>query len=129
MKRENLERMTDEELEGYAQALGFTAKGAKGRDGVLRLIEKRRERTADISVLGVDLSVKVKGAHDRRVSELLNKDGRTDADVFEAFRLMLGDGQLQALVDAATDDDGTVDEPALSFAFSSILGSQDLKNF
>lgn len=129
MNAENMRNMTDDELEGYAKALGFTLKAVKGHDAKVEFIQKRREKAAELSVLGVNLSIPIKAAHDKRVRDLLTKDERTDEDVVELFRLMLGDEQLQALFDAATDEDGTVDEPALSFAFNSILGSKELKNF
>lgn len=124
-----MRNMSDAELEGYAKALGFTLAGIKDHDKKVDFIAKKRERAATITALGVELSVPIKAAHDKRVRDLLTKADRTDDDVVEMFRLLLGDEQLQELFDAATDDDGTVDEPALAYAFNSILESSELKNF
>lgn len=129
MNPEYMKRMGSKELEAYAQAMGFTTAAGKDAAAKVEIINRKRERAAEVSVLGVDLSVPVKRAHDKRVNDLLNKRGRTDADVMEAFRILLGDDQMAELVKAATDEDGTYDEVALSFAFNSILASKQLKNF
>lgn len=129
MNSECMGRMTPKELEAYAKAMGFTTKAAAGAEAKADLIAKRRNRVVEMRVIGVDLSVPIKRAHDKRVSDLLGKRGRTDADVTEAFRLLLGDDQLKAVHDAATDEDGTVDEAAITYAFNAVLENPELKNF
>lgn len=129
MKREYLEKMSDDELEGYAKQLGFSVKAGKTTAEKLQIIEGKREREAILSVIGVALHIPLKRVHDRRFRDLISKPGRTDEDVESAFRLALGEDQFRALNEAATDDDGTVDEQALTFAYNSILASEELKNF
>lgn len=121
--------MSVDELDGYAKALGIDVRAGKTAEEKAKIISERRGRVATVTVLGMQLDVPVKRAHDKRVSELLDKDGRTTEDIDEAFRIILGDEQLDALRLATTDDDGTVDEAALSYAYNAILGSDELKNF
>lgn len=129
MRTEALNAMTDEELEQYARTLGFTTKAAKSHDAKVRLIAKRRERGVDVSALGVDLRVPVRAAHDLRFTQLISKPDRTDDDIETAMTMLLGDEQMGALREAATEDDGTVDQDALAFAYTRILSSDELKNF
>ena len=129
MNPKYLESMPEDELEAYAAALGFSARAAKGRKAKAALIERRRERGVDVECLGVALRIPVKAAHDRRFQSLISKDGRTGDDVEEAFRLLLGEEQFALLHEAATDEDGTVDDDALAFAYNRVLGSEELKNY
>lgn len=128
MNPDNLKRMGAEELDAYAKALGFSVIAGRTAEDKARLIEERRRRAARVECLGVDLSIEVRKARDRRVSALLAKEDRTGADVAEAFRLMLGQEQYDELERAATDEDGVVDEAALTCAFNRILDSDELKN-
>ena len=129
MNPEYMARMGAKELEAYAQAMGFSTAAGKDAAAKVEIINGKRERKADMTVLGVDLSVPIKRAHDKRVNDLLNKRGRTDADVMEAFRILLGEDQMAELTKAATDEDGTYDEVAMAFAFNQILSNKQLKNF
>lgn len=83
----------------------------------------------DVSVLGVDLRVPVRAAHDLRFTQLVSKPDRTDDDIETAMTMLLGEEQMGALREAATEDDGTVDQDALAFAYARILSSDELKNF
>ena len=58
---------------------------------------------------------------------MLSDAARTDADVYRTLGLMLGE-QMGELVDAVTDEDGTVDSAALALAFVRIITSDELKN-
>lgn len=128
MKREALESMSAAELDAYAKLLGVSVRGAKGAEQKRRVIESRRGRSARMAVLGVDIEVPIRRAHDKRVSDLLS-GGRTDEDMVEAFRLLVGDEQFAAVEEACTEDDGLVDVEAFAFAVASVLGNGDLKNF
>lgn len=128
MKREYLERMTDDELREYGEAIGISMKSAKTTDAALKLIERRRERCAQISVLGIDLVIPVKRVRDKRLTDLMGRD-RTDVETEEAMVLLLGQEQFDRLVEVCTEDDGIVDVDALGFAFVKILKSKELKNF
>lgn len=129
MNGEYLRAMGPAELDAYAEALGFSAKAGKTAAAKVKIIEEKRGRAASLSVLGVQLEVPVKRAHDARVDELLGKESRTRADVTEAFTLLLGEAQHAEIVRAATDEDGTVDDAALSYAYNALLESKELKNY
>lgn len=128
MNREALERMGADELDAYAKALGVSLRGAKDPAQKRRAIETRRERRASMTVLGVDVEIPIKRAHDKRVSDLLSGT-RTDDDMERAFRLLVGDEQFAAIEAACTEDDGLVDVEAFAYAVAAVLGNADLKNF
>lgn len=128
MNREAMERMSAGELDAYARVLGIDLRGAKGSQRKIEVITRRRERCAEIRVLGLDLEVPVRRAHDRRVNELLS-GSRTDADMVEALGLLLGEEQFEAVEAACTEDDGVFDVEAFAYAAATVLGSPDLKNF
>ena len=129
MNAKYLERMSAKELDEYAQALGIMSKAAKSKQDKISLIEHRREKIATVRALGIDFEIPIKRAHDKRVSELLDKDGRTDAETEEAMRLLLGDEQMDELANACTEEDGTIDVSAMGVAYVRILTSEQLKNF
>lgn len=129
MNREQMLRMSPAELDAYARAMGFSVRGAKTAEQKAALIEERRGRTAELTVLGVPVSVPIKRMHDKRVTDLLSKEDRTDADTERMVRLVVGDEAWDALVAAATEEDGTVDNDALGYAIASIITSRDLKNY
>ena len=123
-----LKLMGEEELDRYANAIGISTAAAKTAAQKVALIEKERTRSVTVEALGVVLELPAKRVRDQRFSDLMNKDGRTDDDLKEAFALLLGESQYAQLVEAATDEDGTVDAIALGFALNSILTSDALKN-
>lgn len=123
-----LKLMGEEELDRYANAIGISTAAAKTAAQKVALIEKERTRSVTVEALGVVLELSAKRVRDQRFSDLMNKDGRTDDDLKEAFALLLGESQYAQLVEAATDEDGTVDAIALGFALNSILTSDALKN-
>lgn len=129
MNPKYMQLMSAEELEQYAQALGFTAKAAPTAEGKVELITSRRERSVEIGVLGLTVAVPMKAMRDKRVTDLLNKEGRGEEDLDAAFRIVLGKAQQDAIVAACTDPDGTVDNVALGLAYGRILNSEELKNF
>lgn len=121
--------MSKAELDEYAQVLGIDVAGRKTVAQKVEAIEKRRERTAEIDVLGITLTVPVKRMHDKRVSDLAAKRPMTDADATQLLGLLIGDEQMAKLAERATDEDGTVDADAMGLAMARILSSDDLKNF
>lgn len=129
MNREQMLRMSPAELDGYARVMGFSVRGAKTVEQKAEMIEGRRGHVADVTVLGVPLSVPVKRLRDKRVTDLLARDDRTDADTERMMRLVLGDEGWDAIVAAATEEDGTVDTDALVYAISAVMTSRELKNF
>jgi hypothetical protein len=123
-----LKLMSEEELDRYANAIGISTAAAKTAAQKVALIEKERSRSVTVEALGVVLELPAKRVRDQRFSDLMNKSDRTDDDLKEAFELLLGESQYAQLVEAATDEDGTVDAIALGFALNSILTSDALKN-
>lgn len=129
MKREVLLGMSKSELDDYAKMLGIDVTGKKTVEKKVAAIEERRERTADIDVLGLTVTVPIKRMHDKRVTDLASKRSMTDEDATELLALILGEEQLSKVVDRATDEDGTVDVDAMGLAMARILCSEELKNF
>lgn len=128
MNPKYLKLMGEEELDRYANAIGISTAAAKTAAQKVALIEKERSRSVTVEALGVVLELPAKRVRDQRFSDLMNKSDRTDDDLKEAFELLLGESQYAQLVEAATDEDGTVDAIALGFALNSILTSDALKN-
>lgn len=128
MNPKYLKLMGEEELDRYANAIGISTAAAKTAAQKVALIEKERSRSVTVEALGVVLELPAKRVRDQRFSDLMNKSDRTDDDLKEAFALLLGESQYAQLVEAATDEDGTVDAIALGFALNSILTSDALKN-
>ena len=128
MNPKYLKLMGEEELDRYANAIGISTAAAKTAAQKVALIEKERSRSVTVEALGVVLELPAKRVRDQRFSDLMNKSDRTDDDLKEAFALLLGESQYAQLVEAATDEDGTVDAIALGFALNSILTSEALKN-
>lgn len=128
MNREAMDRMSAGELDAYAKVLGIDLRGAKGAKRKAEVIASRRERRAEIRVLGMDLEVPIRRAHDKRVTDLLS-GSRSDADMVEALVLLLGEEQFEAVEAACTEDDGVFDVEAFAYAAATVLGSPDLKNF
>lgn len=129
MKREVLMSMSKTELDEYARVLGIDASGKKTVAAKVELIEKRRGRTAEIDALGLTLTIPVKRMHDKRVTDLEGKRPMSDEDATRLLALILGDEQMEKLVERATDEDGVVDVDALGLAMARVLASSDLKNF
>lgn len=129
MDAAHLARMGAQELDGYARTLGVDVRGEKGAAAKAREIERRRARVACVRVLGMDMEVPVKRAKDRRAAELAARASADDAAAEAFMRLMLGDEQWGMVVEACTDEDGTVDVCAMAFAYAQVAGSPELKNF
>lgn len=129
MNLNTLYGMTADELDEYAKVLGFSAKACKTAADKAAMIERRRSRTATVSVLGMDFDILIKRAHDKRVSDAMARVGSSDGAAEEALALLLGDEQMADLVEACTDDDGTVDVDAMGLAYVKIVTSDELKNF
>lgn len=128
MNPEYLKKMSAEELEAYAKSMGFTTAAAPDIEDKVRIIEGKRNRAAHLTVLGVDLEIPIKRANDKRVNDVLTRGGTRD-ELERAFRLLLGDAQYDELMAACVDEDGTVDEPAISYAYGALIESDELKNF
>ena len=129
MRREVLMEMSKSELDEYAKVIGIDVSGKRTVAQKADAIEKRRERTADVEALGLTLAVPLKRLRDKRVADLASKRPMTDADASELLGLLLGNEQMEALAERATDEDGPVDVDALGLAMARILASEELKNF
>lgn len=129
MKREVLMSMSKTELDDYARVLGIDASGKKTAAAKVELIEKRRGRTAEVDALGLTLTIPIKRMRDKRVTDLEGRRPMSDEDATRLLTLILGDDQMEKLVERATDEDGVVDVDALGLAMARVLASSDLKNF
>lgn len=128
MNKAAMERMSAEELDEYGKLLGIEMRPAKTEAQKVALICTRRERTATVCALGMQFEVPMKALSDKRVTDILQADERTDADVLSVLEVMLGESQFAQLIEAVTDEDGTIDVNALALAFVRIITSDELKN-
>lgn len=128
MNTDYMRKMSADELEAYAKHMGFTLAAGKTIEDKIAIIEAKRSREAGMTLLGVPVSVPIKRLHDKRVTDLLAKK-RTDEETMRMFRLIVGDESCDKVVDAATEDDGTVDNDALGYAIATLVMNKDLKNF
>lgn len=124
-----LRLMSAEEVDEYGRVIGVDTSSVRSADDKARIIEARRERAVTVRAVGVELTVRKKALSDKRVTDLLARGtGRTDAETEELMRLLVGDRQMDELVEACTDEDGTVDNAALALAFVKVMTSNELKN-
>ena len=128
MKREALLRMSETQIDGYARQIGLDVTGCETKEDKADAIEAARERVADICVLGEQVSVPIKRLHDTRANDKIAAV-KTSRQARAALRDILGKEQAARVEAAATDEDGTVDEDALVFAFASVIRDPALKNF
>lgn len=129
MKKELLLKLEPEELDEYAKTLGIDTAKAKGGKAKVELIERRRERVAEISALGITVTVPVRRMHDKRITDRLNGRRLSDSQLEKLMRDLLGDEQMDAVIEHVTEEDGTVDVDALGLIIAKIVRSDDLKNF
>lgn len=132
MNPEYLKKMSAEELDAYAAtfgaAFGKTMKKLN-EEQKREQLAARRERTVDMTVLGVPLTISVKRRADtENFADPIDSKDRTMADITGAFEYLLGAEQYAELTKAATDEDGSLDETALTYAFNAILANNELKN-
>lgn len=129
MNIDHLKRMSAQELNEYAELLGFSVTSIKGVNAKIEEIQKRRNRHATITVLGVDLDIPLRALRDKRFNDILNTSYDNNEEVEKAMVMLLGEEQYGELVAAVTEDDGVVDIDALSFAIGKIVTNPQLKNF
>ncbi len=129
MKKETMEGMTAEELEGYANSMGFTLKACGDKSDKIALIQRKRSRAVTVEALGLELSVEVKRFRSSKFNDVINGPDRSSAELMGAFRDLLGEAQYSALLQTCAEEDGEVDEDALAYVFTKILRSDELKNY
>lgn len=129
MNSKSMGSMSPGELDAYARVMGFSVDDLASAAEKADEIRRRRAREVEMTVLGVHVSVPVRRMHDKRVTDLLAMDGRTDAETERMARLIVGDEAWEAIVAAATEEDGTVDNDALGYAISAVVYDGRLKNY
>ena len=129
MRKEVMLEMDAEQLDEYARVLGFDAGKARGVKAKAALIEKKREREAEIDVLGMTVRVPVKRMHDKRITDRLTGELTDDREAERLMRDLIGDEQADELLERCTEEDGTVDADAFGYAIAKIAYSPELKNF
>lgn len=128
MNREYLSRMSAAELKDYMETLGIDAPGAKTAKARVEAIERRHERTAEVEALGIPLTIPMKRLRDKRVTDIVGASNLTDEDAERLIELILGPEQMETVIEAVTDEDGTVDNESLAYVIKRILTSDELKN-
>ncbi|WP_311396583.1 hypothetical protein [Lancefieldella parvula] len=129
MNAKYLDMMNAEELEDYAQILGFTTKAAKTKAAKVQLIETKRSESAEVEIFGTKFVIPKKKFHDKTISDLLSKPNLTDDDFTEAIRMLLGDDQYEIIYEAVHDEDGTIDIDGLILVYKRLFQNEALKNF
>lgn len=130
MKSEILDQLTAKELEQYAKHMGLQVIPGKSLKEKRNAIKRKRDKVKTITVLGMEISVAVKRFHDGKVTSFFEStEGKTDSDYIEMLRYIIGDEQMDSLVDACTDDDGSFDNDAMAYVMATIIYSEELKNF
>ena len=127
MNKEAMARMSADELDEYGRLLGIEMKPARTVAQKVALISAKRDRTATVTALGMQFEVPMKALTDKRVTDVLSSPSRTDEDVYRTLGVLLGE-QMDALMEACTDEDGAIDSGALALAFVKIVTSDELKN-
>lgn len=129
MKKETLLSLTAEEIDRYAGMLGVDTTKLGAKAAKVERIEKARQRSVDIEVLGMTLTVPIKRMHDKRITDRMGAGRLTDGQLDELMADLLGQDQVSAVYEHCTDEDGTVDVEAVALVYSSIVRSDELKNF
>lgn len=129
MKHSVILKLTDEQLSEYAQTLGIDISGIESKDEKVKEIESRRDRKAVINILGLRVTVPMKRLHDKRILDKYAGAVQTNTELESFIRDLIGDKQVDAILKACTDDDGTVDADAYLMALRAINSSDELKNF
>lgn len=130
MKPEYLRQMSREELDQYASIAGYDLGKARSVDAKVSAIEEAREHVATVKVLGgLEVEIPISRMHDKRLSDLLAKQDKTDGDVERLFVGLVGEDQAKAVEERCTDEDGTVDVDAYVLAIAQIFNAKAPKNF
>lgn len=129
MRHEAMMGMSLEQLDQYAQACGIDVTGRKTKAQKVAFIEERRERVADIDAVGMTLHVPVRTLHDKVLNGMLSRGNLSEQEVDWVMTSLLGEDQYRALIEHCTEDDGLVDLEAVGLAFSTVIRSEELKNF
>ena len=130
MRHEVMMEMSLEQLDQYGMACGIDVSGKKTKAQKVALIEERRARVAEVDAVGMTLHVPVRAMHDKRVTDLLDREGSiTESDADWLMAALLGEEQYKALIEHCTDEDGVIDVTAVGLAFATIVRSDELKNY
>ena len=129
MRHEVLMEMSLEQLDQYGQACGIDVTGKRTKAQKVALIEERRQRMAEIDALGMTLAVPVRAMHDKRVTDLLDRGGLSEAEADALMTMLLGEEQYERVVERCTDDDGVIDVNAVGLVFGTLITSKELKNY
>ncbi|MDD6565956.1 MAG: hypothetical protein PUF11_04105 [Parafannyhessea umbonata] len=130
MKPEYLRQMSREELDQYASIAGYDLGKARSVDAKVSAIQEAREHVAAVKVLGgLEIEIPISRMHDKRLSDLLAKQDKTDDDVERLFVGLVGEDQAKAVEERCTDDDGAIDVDAYSLAIAQVLHARAAKNF
>lgn len=129
MRHEYLVELDSDALDMLARASHVDVSGAKTKAAKVRLIEESAARSAHVPVLGLDVEVPRAATRDMEVQRLMQRRDLSDEEADRLVRLLVGDGQHDAIVGRCTDEDGRVDVDAYSVALASVLSDEQVKNW
>jgi len=129
MKRETLLSLSGEEIDKYAEVLGIDTSKIRAKAAKVDRIEKARERTVEVEAMGLVLTVPIKKMHDKRITDRMNSGRLSDSQLDSLMTDLLGEAQVQKLYEHCTDEDGTVDVEGVALVYTTIISSDELKNF
>ena len=129
MRKETLLSLSGAEIDRYAEVLGIDTTKLKAKAAKVERIEKARQRTADIEAMGLTLTIPIKKMHDKRITDRMNVGRLSDSQLDALMTDLLGEEQVAKVYEHCTDEDGTIDVEAVALVYTTIISSDELKNF
>lgn len=129
MRKETLLSLSGAEIDRYAEVLGIDTTKLKAKAAKVERIEKARQRTADIEAMGLTLTVPIKKMHDKRITDRMSVGRLSDSQLDALMTDLLGEEQVAKVYEHCTDEDGTIDVEAVALVYTTIISSDELKNF
>ena len=129
MRKETLLSLSGAEIDRYAEVLGIDTTKLKAKAAKVERIEKARQRTADIEAMGLTLTIPIKKMHDKRITDRMNVGRLSDSQLDALMTDLLGEEQVAKVYEHCTDEDGTIDVEAGALGYTTIISSDELKNF
>ncbi len=128
MNPKYLDKMSAKELDSYGKCVGVDVRNLKTKEQKAEAIRAERERTVQVVALGIPFEVKKSAVRDKRVTDVFEDPRTAPDDVAKVMDTVLGNEQYAELVNACTDEDGSVDVDAMTYATVAIINSAQVKN-
>lgn len=127
MKREILEKMTDDELDQYAEMVGAKVDGLP-REAAIDAALARANRTIKVSACGLGLEVDFRNVSNMATVEKAAQSADSIDDLVEVAVALLGNDQEQKVRDYVTDEDGRTDSYLYGLIVNSVANEVGEKN-